>query len=589
MIGGPGKWTHILVGISALATPTGVALGLIGGGTYPERFDAKQIVVWPVSAEGVRIREVVDQDFGSFDKHGYERIIPTDFGVPADIEASSPDANADIGVADTYTSDGPALRIRLGDPNNTYDGQHRYVLSYTLPDAHLSSGYLALDIIGDQEDFETGRFEVVLAGFELADAACHTGYYGSTDGCTITRDGDVYRVVFEPLRPHHGITVEGRIVSMTTGDPGVAIPALPKRRDDVRIPLAAGTLALGAIAGIGAFALARRTGRNQVGGLSASDAAYVGTAATRANALATRLVSDNELSQMATIEFAPPENLSPWQGALLLRETIDNETVSAWFSEQIARERLTVSNSRPPTLSVGPKIESASSADRDRIVALLGSDGELKLGKYSAKMATLWKEVNAEQKAMAESSGWWVRGPSGGGARYPAGLGAVVMSIAAAAGVAAWLGKWASVLVALGLAVAVPAVVGGVLYSAMLPSRSAVGSALALRVESFRRFLASSEGQHVEWAYSRGLLREYSAWAVALGAADAWNRAVQASTIPPADVSMMTTPLLVHTMATSFNSARMAPSQSRGSGFSSGGFSGGFSGGGGGGGSSGSW
>ncbi|HNJ96825.1 MAG TPA: DUF2207 domain-containing protein, partial [Ilumatobacteraceae bacterium] len=192
-----------------------------------------------------------------------------------------------------------------------------------------------------------------------------------------------------------------------------------------------------------------------------------------------------------------------------------------------------------------------------------------------------------EQRGMAQDSGWWVSGPSGGGAHYPLGLGVVVMVIAVAAGFAAWQGAWSSVLVALGLAVAVPAVVGGVLYGAMLPSRSAVGSALALRVESFRRFLAASEGQHVEWAYSRGLLREYSAWAVALGAADAWNRAVQASTVPPADMSMMTTPLLVHTMATSFNAARVAPSQSRGGG---GGFSGGgFSGGGGGGGSSGSW
>ncbi len=583
MIGGPGKWTHVLVGISALATPAGVAMGLIGGGTYPERFDAKQVVVYPVSADGVRIREVVDQDFGSFDRHGYERYIPTDFGTPTDFAASSPDARADFSI-DDYGSE---VRVRLGDPNTTYDGQHRYLLSYTLPDAHLSSGYLALDIIGDQEDFETGRFEVILARFELADTACHTGRYGSTDGCTITRDGDVYRVVFQPLKPYNGITVEGRIVSMTTGDPGIPVPPLPQRRDDLRIPMAAGTLALGAIAGIGAFALARRTGRNVVGGLSASDAAYVGTAATGANAMATRLVSDAELAQMATIEFAPPDGLSPWQGALLMRETVDNDTVSAWFSEQIARERLIIHGQKQLSLSSGPKLASAPSADRERIDTLLGSDGELALGKYSAKMATLWKEILSEQRGMAQDSGWWVSGPSGGGAHYPLGLGVVVMVIAVAAGFAAWQGAWSSVLVALGLAVAVPAVVGGVLYGAMLPSRSAVGSALALRVESFRRFLAASEGQHVEWAYSRGLLREYSAWAVALGAADAWNRAVQASTVPPADMSMMTTPLLVHTMATSFNAARVAPSQSRGGG---GGFSGGgFSGGGGGGGSSGSW
>ncbi len=65
-----------------------------------------------------------------------------------------------------------------------------------------------------------------------------------------------------------------------------------------------------------------------------------------------------------------------------------------------------------------------------------------------------------------------------------------------------------------------------VAYGSMLPSRTATGSALALRTESFRRFLASSEGRHVDWAWEHGVLREYSAWAVALGAAEAWSRAI---------------------------------------------------------------
>ena len=585
MFGRVGTWSHVLVAGSALAVPAAVALGLVGGGTYPERFDAKQVVVWPASADGVRIREVVDQDFGSNDRHGYQRIIPLDFGTPTDIVASSPDANANIGTEVLYTSD---LRIRLGDPDTTYDGQHRYLLSYTLPEAHLSSGYLLLDIIGGAEDFETGRFEVIVAGFELDEPTCHVGRSGVAGGCTMLRDGDVYRLVVEPLQPYDGITIEGGIVSMTvTDDPGIAIPALPDRRDNLRIALAAGTLALGAMAAIGAFGLARREGRNEVGGVSASDAAFVGTAATGANALATRRVSDAVLAQMATIEFVPPEGLHPWQGAVLMREAVDDNTVSAWFSEQIARERMVISNESPPELSTGPKLADAPPADRARITKLLGGDGTITLGKYSAAMATLWKGVKKEQTDGAAASGWWVRGPSGGRARYPYGLSGIVLLVAGAVGICVWRGLWEHVLVAFGLALAVPAVVAGALYSRMLPARSAVGSALALRVASFRRFLDSSEGNHVEWAYTRGLLREYSAWAVALGAADAWNAAILASNVPPPEVSMMTAPLMVHTYAHSFSSAHTAPSQSSGSG---GGFSGGgFSGGGGGGGSSGSW
>ena len=115
------------------------------------------------------------------------------------------------------------------------------------------------------------------------------------------------------------------------------------------------------------------------------------------------------------------------------------------------------------------------------------------------------------------------------------------------------------------------------------------GSALALRAESFRRFLAASEGQHVDWAWKQGLLREYSAWAVALGAADAWGRALANSNIPAPEMNMAS-PLWIYSMAPSFESTRSAPAPAGGSveqlvrwGFS------GSVGGGGGGGSSGSW
>ena len=88
------------------------------------------------------------------------------------------------------------------------------------------------------------------------------------------------------------------------------------------------------------------------------------------------------------------------------------------------------------------------------------------------------------------------------------------------------------------------------MYRTLLPVRSATGSAFALRAESFRRFLKASEGRHVEWAWKQGLLREYSAWAVALGAADAWERAMQASSVSPAELS--TGPLLIYSMGPSW-------------------------------------
>jgi uncharacterized membrane protein len=110
-----------------------------------------------------------------------------------------------------------------------------------------------------------------------------------------------------------------------------------------------------------------------------------------------------------------------------------------------------------------------------------------------------------------------------------------------------------------------------------------------LRVESFRRFLAGSEAYHAEEAAKRGVLREYTAWALALGEIDRWANAVRASTAIPAEAGIsyayLAPALLMSTMSTS-----TAPSSSgSGGGFGGGGFGGGSVGGGAGGGGGGSW
>src|SRR5262249_12372891 len=66
-----------------------------------------------------------------------------------------------------------------------------------------------------------------------------------------------------------------------------------------------------------------------------------------------------------------------------------------------------------------------------------------------------------------------------------------------------------------------------------LKVRTPKGSGMFLRVESFRRFLHESEASHAEDAANRGLLREYTAWAMAVGEIDHWKKAVEKSTIIP--------------------------------------------------------
>ena len=481
-------------------------------------------------------------------------------------------------------------------------GQHRYVLSYTLPDAQLSSGALNLDIIGTDETLETKRFEVVVQGLVLADPSCNVGSSGSFGGCELTQDGADYRVVFEPLKKGEGVTIGGAITARTDA-PAPTVPALPARRANHKVPLGLAMLGIGLASALIVFLIVRRLGRNEVAAGGAADAAYgvpvlpnpavPGRASAPPSAFPgsmTTMVADDQLAKLATTEFVPPKGLEPWQGAVLLTERVDNTTVSAWFSALVAREIVSVDDKgKKPTMSYGPHPERADPQTATTLGLMLHG-GTVELGTYDPIFATSWASIKRQQALAIGASGWWRRRPPGAssgsgavGAQLIVPLVAVLVVFGGFGAVAAT--ALTTIALALVLSVVAPAVAAFAAYHALLRSRSVTGSALAIRTESFRRFLAASEGKHVDWAWQHGLLREYSAWAVALGAADAWSRALSSSGVPVAE-QRFNNPLVVYALASSFAHTSVKPSSS---GSGAGGFSGGGVGGGGGGGSSGSW
>ena len=113
--------------------------------------------------------------------------------------------------------------------------------------------------------------------------------------------------------------------------------------------------------------------------------------------------------------------------------------------------------------------------------------------------------------------------------------------------------------------------------------RTAAGSGLWLRVESFRRFLAGSEAHHADEAAKRGVLREYTAWAVAVGEIDRWSRVVAASGAAR-DPAAVHYAIIAPSLYTATSATSTEPSSSNG-----GGGGGGSVGGGAGGGGGGSW
>jgi hypothetical protein len=611
-LGKIGSWRHVVVGGTVGATAFAAGLGIIGE-DHAERFDAKQVVVTAVDDGALHVREVVDQDFGNRQRHGYQRLIPNDFGIPVGITAESATAPDDVDVAPAGTK----TRVRIGDPDATITGQHRYVLEYTYPDTTIDDGELALDIIGNEETLETRRFEIVVTGLELEDPLCNVGGFGGSGGCELVRDGDVYRAVIAPLDPGDGITIGGTVVG-TLPVVDVGFPPEPEPQPNRRAALAAANAVLGAAAGAGVYVWARRRGRNEVFAGGAADAAFgaplpapsasagfgdVATSAAAApvRAAAVRLVPDDRMDELATTEFVPPTGVAPWLGHVLLTERFSNDAVGAWFAGHAADDVLAVSEEGSTVeLRRGSRYGSASAQDREVLDALFVSDDVIELGAYSKEFAEAWRAVSARQRSVVDNAGYWTHPISGGSGASLAALipfvlfaGFILFTFSARSDLRSPSGLLDSPAAAIALGIIAPLIAAFAVYRVLLPRRTAIGSALTLRTESFRRFLAASEAKHVEWAWSKGLLREYSAWAVALGTAETWEAAMRGSTIPPAEFHAMA-PLVLYHHNAALTSTRTAPSSSGGGGgfgggSSIGGFSGGSVGGGGGGGSSGSW
>jgi Predicted membrane protein (DUF2207) N-terminal domain len=114
--------------------------------------------LWAGAAVGgdgaARVAEVIDYDFGSQRRHGIFRDVP---GLdPADpVEVSSASAPDLVEVAGTAQQ----ARVRIGDPDRTVSGRHRYRIAYRLPGV-APGGRLAWDAVGT-------AWPVGIAGAEL--------------------------------------------------------------------------------------------------------------------------------------------------------------------------------------------------------------------------------------------------------------------------------------------------------------------------------------------------------------------------------------------------------------------------------------
>ena len=411
------------------------------------------------------------------------------------------------------------------------------------------------------------------------------GTTGSTTPCTITQTEPGHLVVdVGSLDAEEGITV-----AATPGAALAAAPALSPRPAPSRPATASGSSHRGCSPWPAACsAHCRRRGSCAGRVASVSAPAVPPTPRWAGDSTSERLVDSDELASMATIEFAPPDGLSPAQGGVLLAEVVEPRHKVAWLVTEAVDGAISLDQEDGHRV----RMRRLAFGDPEAVPVLdtmFNGHDELVLGKYDRHFATGWSLVGSGLQRWMGSSGLW--DPAGDQRRTSVRiLGVVVGVVGAAATVlsavmAARHGSGWLVGVAIG---ALLAGIGwaGAIRAWELRVRTPLGSGLWLRTESFRRFLAQSEGYHAEQAAARGVLREYTVWAVAVGEVDRWTRAMSAAGNIP-DQSALGYAYLYPLLLSSTSSASTAPSSSGGGG--GGGSFGGSVGGGGGGGGGGSW
>lgn len=534
--------------------------------------------------DGLLVTEVIDYDFGVSPRHGIFRTIP-DALLPS-IDVTSPTAPDQFVVTDI----GYGGEVRIGDPDRTVTGRHRYRIDYTLPfESIVRDGLFSWDAIGTEWEVPIEHAHVAVAMAADLDApTCRRGQPWSETACGLLSFGPgQFSAAVDGLAAGDGVTVSGALV------PGSPPGAFPKPPDGfphdpgsgVLSPFIAATV-VAMLAGFAAALAVRRAGRERVWSGGAADAAF----GEATDGLASRRVDERELAELATIEFEPPRDTSAVEGGLVLHESVRDQHLSAWLLESAIRGEIDITGEDDPELIRGDA--PAHPSVHQILDGMFGSRSRITLDGYDATFATGWNRLESDLRDwLVGSAHWDSRGRKMRTRVIAAGIlgGLVALAGLVVATVSAARHGGAAVYLSILAAAAVGAAIGAVVSAPELLVRTEAGSALWLRVESFRRFLEQSEARHVTEAAARGVLRQYTAWAVALGESKAWTAAVEAAAAGNPELrSTLGRDLAFASagahIASAAASASTAPSSSGGGG----GFSGGVGGGGGGGGG-GSW
>lgn len=550
------------------------------------------------------IVETIAYDFGSAQRHGILRDIPTrlryddtyDRIYPLEVVRVRASGDTPAGYQEESV-DGGITRIRVGDPDIEISGRHTYELTYRVEAAlngfrdHVE---LYWNAIGTEWSAPIGRADVqVRAPARITQVACFQGYEGSTLPCQrATSQGNRARFVQSGLGPFSGVTV---VVGLPKGAVPRPEPVLEERWSLARAfqatPATVGvSAALGLAAVGGVVAMAWRRGRDRRFRGSQVDQVMGNPTGEQ------QAVPIGEAGASAPVEFAPPDDMRPGQMGTLIDEQANVLDVSATLVDLAVRGYLRIEELPKEgwfgkadwrLIRLEAPEDDLLTYERRLLNGVFRDGTEVTISELKNTFAERLKGVLESLYADSVERRWFSERPDKVRSRWVAlGVSALVVAVGATVALAAFT-HW-------GL-LGIPLILGAVVLlasSGRMPARTAKGTAMLRRVRGFRTVIETAETHMARWAEKELVFTRFLPFAVVFGATEKWAKAFEALGIEP-DTSWYVSP---HPFAyasfarsmdgfavTTGGTIASTPSGSGSSGFSSGGFSGGGGGGGGGG------
>jgi uncharacterized membrane protein YgcG len=557
--------------------------------------------------DSIVVRETIDYDFGTAQRHGIFRDIPTtlryddahDRTYPLDVVSVTGSPGTPVQYEKEDAGAGKT-RIRIGDPDRTITGRHTYVIRYRMGGA--LNGFpdhdeLYWNAVGPDWAVPIQQARVTVSAPGPIDGiACYAGPAGSSLPCAKSALKHGVASFAQPsLDPHDAFTVA---VGLPKGIVAEPAPILTERWTLARAFTATpftvgGSLLLAALVVGGLGRVVWRTGRDRRYQGSQVDVLMGAPAGTPEQA-----VPLFEGDASGPVEFAPPMDLRPGQIGTLVDEVANSLDVTATVIDLAVRKYLVIAEipkkgwfGKPEwklTKLKGPDRELLE-YERELFDGLFEDGQEVELSSLRTKFVARLQRVQDALYRDAVGHGWFAGRPDRVRGRWVAvGIGVLVAGAVLEFAAVRW-----TRLALLPLAV----ILAGLLLmvgARWMPRRTVTGTGLVRRVRGFRTVIATAETNMARFAEKENLFTRYLPYAIVFGLTEKWARAFEVLGEPPPDTTWYVSSnafaygafsdAMDGFTVTTAGTIASTPSGSGGSGFG-----GGSAGGGGGGGGGGSW